>query len=98
MSMLDKRKISFETLLSFVHAKHFNSRYRLVFKNETIDAIYDTDSETDNGLGLNDPAYEEYWMIVFRNLATGKLFAMSYHNLPVEVWCDGNKVDFYTDT
>lgn len=83
---------AFETLLELTHVKPYTSKYRLVFETETIDAICDGDSETDNCLDLDDPAYEEYWMIVFRNLATGKLFEVNYHNMPKEVWCDGEKV------
>lgn len=89
---------TFDVFARFVD-NHMCSRYKLVFNDMSIvDCVVDSEGESDNCLGLDDPAYEEYWMIIFRNLATGKLFEVNYHNLPKELWCDGNKVDFYTDT
>lgn len=83
----------FDSFARFVEA-HGKSSYRLIFDdNSVIDCILDGYGESDNCLDIDDPAYEEYWMILFRNLATGKLFEVNYHNMPKEVWCDGNIVD-----
>lgn len=48
--------------------------------------------DTDNARDLDDPKYEEYEEIAFRDLATKELFPINYHNLPDEVWCDGKLV------
>ena len=73
---------------------HTKGSYRLRFNdNSIINCVFDTDCESDNCLDLDDPNYEEYWMIVFRDIATNELFEVNYHNMPVEIWCDGEKVD-----
>lgn len=67
--------------------------YRLVFADKSsVDCAFDTCCESDNCLDLDDPGYEEYLMIVFKNLATGKLFEVNYHNMPAEVFYDGERV------
>ena len=74
--------------------KHTKGDYVLHFENgEVIECTFDTDCESDNCLDLDDPNYEEYWMIVFNNKATGKLFEVNYHNVPKEVFYNGEKVD-----
>lgn len=74
----------FETLLNYCH-NHENAVYRLITAGENILAYYDTDYESDNGLDEEDAAYEEYQCIAFRNINTGRLFEISYHNLPDEI-------------
>lgn len=82
----------FDSFARFV-AERGRNNYRLIFDdNSVIDCILDGYGEADNCLDPDDPAYEEYWMIVFRNLATGELFEVNYHNMPKEIWCDGEKV------
>lgn len=93
MILNPKEEGKFYNFLCFVE-KHTHSNYRLVFEDKSvIKCTFDTDCESDNCLDLDDPNYEEYWMIVFKNLATGKLFEVNYHNMPIEVWCDGEKLE-----
>lgn len=83
----------FWNFLCFVD-KNDKNNYKLVFKDGSV--IYsklDTMCESDNGLELENPNYEEYWIIVFENLKNHELFEVNYHNTPIEVWCDGKKVD-----
>lgn len=91
-----KEEGGFDNFARFVEKRAYShNKYKLVFEDKSVvNCIFDTCSESDNCLDLDDPAYEEYWMIVFKNLATGELFEVNYHNMPVEVWCDGEKVDF----
>ena len=85
----------FWSFRSFVESEqHIRSKLRLIFADKSeINCTYFTSCESDNCLDLEDPNYEEYWIIVFRNTATNELFEVNYHNMPVEVWCDGIKVD-----
>ena len=87
---------AFWNLRGFVESEqHIRSELHLVFSdNSEVNCKYFTSCESENGLDLDDPNYEEYWILVFKNLATGELFEVNYHNMPVEVWCDGVKVDF----
>ncbi len=87
-----KEEGCFKTL--YRHASHHGGKtYRLLYQNgDSRLATFDTIYETDNNLELDDPDYEEFNAILFCDLATGKLFEVTYHNLPASVWCDGEKV------
>ena len=50
-------------------------------------------SESDNELELDDSNYEEYWIICFKNMHSDYIHEINYHNISLEVWCDGKKVD-----
>lgn len=86
--MDDKR---FETLLIYCHG-HENAVYRLHTGDKIVLAYYDTDYESDNGLDEEDAAYEEYQCIAFRNVNTGRLFEISYHNLPDEILAGQDRI------
>lgn len=62
----------FDNFARFVEKRAYShNKYRLVFEDKSVvNCIFDTCSESDNCLDIDDPAYEEYWMIVFKNLAT----------------------------
>ena len=85
----EKEKGNFETLLNYTH-NNPNGVYLLFDeKGASIEAVYDTDYETDNGLELSDTQYEEYIGIAFKAVESGNLFEISYKNLPSSVVCDG---------
>ncbi|MDO5297057.1 MAG: hypothetical protein Q4F00_10605 [bacterium] len=74
---------------------HNNMRARYTFfdaEGNSLTAYWYTDYETDNGLELDDPNYEEYYAIAFQNADTKEYFEISYHNLPASVLCDGEKL------
>lgn len=82
----------FWDFLLFVHQNTKNS-YRFIFEdNSVINALFDTSCESDNCLPEEDPNYEEYWILVFKNIETNQFFEINYHNIPKEIYCDGNKV------
>ncbi len=82
----------FWDFLLFVHKNTKNS-YKFIFEDKSvINALFDTSCESDNCLPEEDPNYEEYWILVFKNIETNQLFEINYHNMPKEVYCDGNKV------
>lgn len=75
------------------------SRYILSFSSgDIVEAEVDTFYETDNGLELNDPDYEEYNACAMRivsvivdkskTLVQGKLIEINYHNYPQEIHID----------
>jgi hypothetical protein len=88
MILNPNEKGRFWDFLCYVHKNPKNS-YRLVTKdNSTINALFDTACESDNCLPDDDPKYEEYWILVFKNVETNQLFEINYHNMPEEVYCD----------
>ena len=87
-----KEKGNFETLLLSAHANP-NAIYTFVdCSGASVKALYDTDYETDNGLELDDPEYEEYIGIAFKNISTGNLFEICYKNTPQTVFCDNERL------
>ena len=70
-----------------------NALYTLIFaEGKKVFASFDTCCESDNGLELNDPNYEEFICIVMRNEETDKLFEFNYHNMPKEVYCGDKRI------
>ena len=87
MSKLNEQR--FALLLDYTH-KHTKGKYTL-YANDGgfIEAYYDTDFETDNGLEVNEDGYEEYQAIIFRRLTDQTLFEVNCHEIPTAVICDG---------
>jgi len=82
----------FWDFLCYVH-KNSKASFRFITEdNSIIHALFDTACESDNCLPDDDPNYEEYWIMVFKNVETNQLFEINYHNMPKEVYCDGIKV------
>ena len=52
-------------------------------------AVFDTDFESDNGLEMSDPRYEEFHAMLLRRIDTGELMEITYHNFPRRITCDG---------
>ena len=89
MKMMKINKQRMELLLKYTHT-HENGVYRLYDKNGNyVDAYYDTDFESDNGLDDGEDGYEEYQSIVFKRISDNTLFEVNYHLIPVKVECDG---------
>ncbi len=82
----------FEKLFRFTHS-HANGKYTL-YDNEgrSVEAVYDTDYESDNGLDVDEEGYEEYWCIAFKRISDGCLFEVNYHQIPVKGECDGEVI------
>jgi hypothetical protein len=82
----------FWDFLLFVH-EHTRNSYKFLSQDKSvINALFDTACESDNCLDEDDPNYEEYWILVFQNVENKQLFEINYHNMPVEVYCDGERV------
>ena len=87
--MSDLNNERFLMLLKCTHS-HSNSKYLLYDKEgKYMEATYDTDFESDNGLEENEAGYEEYHCILFRRVSDGKLVEVNYRQIPVKVICDG---------
>ena len=83
---------NFKLLLYYASA-HPHTKYTFFDDaGNSITATCDTIYETENGLELDDPDYEEYMGIAFKDEETGTLFEINYHNLPASVLCDGVKL------
>ncbi len=83
-----KSKENFKQLL-FTTYKKPKGKYKFIdASGQNIIASFVTDYETDNGLELEDPNYEEFYGIAFKNEETGSCFEVNYHNLPIAAFCD----------
>ena len=85
---MNKNLQRFETLLKYTHS-HSNGKYVLYDNTgKSVEAVYDTDYESDNGL----EEYEEYQCIAFKRISDGTLFEVNYHQIPVKAVCDGEVI------
>lgn len=68
--------------------------YKLVYEDKIIDAEFVTMFETDNGYDYeeDDPNYEEFNAIDFKNIETGEEFVVDYKSMPKEIWCKGTRI------
>ena len=81
-------KERFSIMLENVHLNE-NGLYELFDNNgRSVEAVYDTDYESDNGLDEDEEGYEEYQCIVFKRISDGSLFEINYHDIPIKVICD----------
>lgn len=81
----------FSQLLSYLH-NHPRASYTLVLPSESVDAEYETDFESDNGLDEDNPGYEEYQSIVFKRKDNGILFEINYHNIPEQIYSNNTLI------
>lgn len=82
----------FDAFYNYVY-EHKDAIYTFLFPDGTEEkGVYFTSYETDNNLELDDPNYEEFWGIAFKDVITGKCFEITYYNLPEAVFCDGKRV------
>lgn len=90
--MAEINKQRFEILLQHTHA-YANGKYVLYDNTgKSVEAVYDTDYESDNGLDEDEEGYEEYQCIAFKRISDGGLFEVNYHQIPVKVECDGKQI------
>ena len=81
----------FEILLNYAHS-HINGLYTFCYNKKNIEAVFDTDYESDNGLDVDEDEYEEYQCMAFKRISDGSLFEVNYHQLPDKVVCDGEVI------
>ena len=90
--MIEINKQRFELLLQHTHT-HVNGKYVLYDNTgKSVEAVYDTDYESDNGLDEDEECYEEFQCIAFKRISDGGLFEVNYHQIPVKVECDGKRI------
>ena len=82
----------FRRLLAYARA-FSNGKYTL-YDNEgkSVEAVYDTDYESDNGLDEDEEGYKAYHCIAFKRISDGGLFEVNYHQIPVKAICDGEVI------
>jgi len=87
------RKITptLRTLIEFIECNP-NKVYKLIYKDTSFLAYYDTEYDSDNGLEEDDPQYEEYYCVLFKKVNDGTLFEVNYHNIPTTVMCGDTHV------
>lgn len=66
--------------------------FKLVYRNRTVNAKYATMYDSDNGLELDEPDYEEFNEIAFDDVDTGEGFYINYTNMPEEIYYDGKLI------
>ena len=82
----------FHRLFAYVHA-FSNGKYTLYDKDgKSVEAVFDTDYESDNGLDEEEEGFEEYSCIAFKRISDGELFEVNYHQIPVKAVCDGEVI------
>ena len=82
----------FELLLICTH-QHPDGKYVLYDNSgRSVEAVYDTDYESDNGLDEDEEGYEEFQCIAFQRINDGSLFEVNYHQIPVKATCDDEDV------
>lgn len=85
-------KEMFTRLLAYAHA-FCNGKYTLYdYTGKSVETVYDTDYESDNGLDEDEEGYEEYHCILFKRISDGHLIEVNYHQIPAKVECDGNVI------
>lgn len=86
-------KCGFDKLLDLA-IKHEYDVFTLIYNDKSIKAEFITLFETDNGFYFeeDDPRYEEFNAIDFKNLETGEEFLADYKSMPKEVWCNGERI------
>ena len=87
-------KCGFNKLIDFVLYKNKNGIFTLIYNDKSIKTEFITLFETDNGFYFeeDDPRYEEFNAIDFKNLETGEEFLIDYNSMPKEVWCNGERI------
>lgn len=86
-------KCGFDKLLDLV-ILHEHDVFTLIYNDKSIKTEFITLFETDNGFYFeeDDPRYEEFNAIDFKNLETGEEFLVDYKSMPKEVWCNGERI------
>ena len=69
------------------------ARFVLEFENgRIISCKFDIAGMTDNGVGEDNPKFEEYFGIYFVNLETGKDIEVSHRKWPIKITINGEDV------
>lgn len=90
MSELNKRR--FAMLLEYTHSHPQGVYFLYDYELKYIEATYDTDYESDNGLEDDEEGFEEFHSIIFKRLVDSTLFEVNYHKIHVKAVCDGNVI------
>lgn len=82
----------FNRLLAYARA--FTDGKYTLYDNEgkRVEAVFDTDYESDNGIDEEEEGYEEYPCIAFKKISDGCLFEVNYHQMPAKAVCDGKVI------
>lgn len=88
----------FVELYQFINQFYINKTirdlgiFKLIYKDRTANAKYDTMYDSDNGLDVDEPGYEEFNEIAFDDVDTGEGFYINYTNMPEEIYYDGKLI------
>ncbi len=92
MNFTEKELNGFDKLFQYAWNAGESTIFKFVNDDVIIKARVDCFYETDNGLELDNPNYEEYNAIAFENVETHELFEINYLNLPQAVYCNGERI------
>ena len=78
--------------MKYVHLHSAGAYCLFDNKGKCVEALYDTDYESDNGMDEDEEGYEEFQCILFKRISDGCLFEVNYHKITVRVICDSEVV------
>ncbi len=97
MFFYEKENNGFIALVKFIDKQYSKKTisgctFRFVYESKVVEAKYDTMFESDNGEEMDSPEYDEYNAMLFENLETHELFEVNYKTLPIELYCNGERL------